>query len=430
MIRNISGWGNTSVAQSAGFKPRTVSDVRKYCISEDGFVVRGMGRSYGDSAVYSKHVDMTALNNLVEFDDRRGILTAQAGITLGDILEFIVPRGWFLGTTPGTKFVTLGGAIASDVHGKNHHHYGCFSSGVLEIQMVDERGKLRIITPDDELFRYVCGGMGLYGVITQATIELIKIRSAYVSQTTYRAQSVDRLCRLMTENYNASYSVAWITCLGSSNAVGRGLLMIGEHCADSDFDMPKKRPKSVPMMMPGFLLNSITVRALNVLYYRRVLFRKSKQRVSYEKFFYPLDGIHHWNRIYGKRGFVQYHCVLPKQNGVEGIKKLLKKISQSGMGSFLSVLKLLGRQNNNALSFPLEGYTFALDFKMSHNTKILFRSLDAIVSQYGGRVYLSKDACATPKMIRSGYPNYDTFAEHRKEKRKKFTSLQAQRLQL
>lgn len=428
------GWGRYPRHDAQLMQPQTAQEAA-HLLSEAGPVLgRGMGRSYGDSALADKLISTRQLNRLRSFDVQSGLLVCAAGISLGELLDVFVPRGWFLPITPGTKFVSVGGAIASDVHGKNHHLHGCFSACVdsIELLLADGSQVQCSRTERPELFHATCGGMGLTGLIVAVSLRLLRIESAYIQQTTYKAANLEEALQLFEAHSASTYSVAWIDCLASGAALGRSLLMVGEHAHDGQLLLPAKRALSVPLDMPAALLNRYSVQAFNELYYQRIRKTESKQRVSFENFFYPLDGIQQWNRLYGKQGFVQYQFVIPKAAGLQGMRAILERISASHRGSFLAVLKTFGAANDNLLSFPTEGYTLALDFKLEAGLLELLDELDSMVLAYGGRLYLAKDARMSEATFKQSQPNWQQFQEVRAQYGAlgKFASLQSRRLGL
>ncbi len=354
------------------------------------------------------------------FDPETGILTCQAGVSLGEILEVFVPRGWFLPVTPGTKFVTLGGAIAADVHGKNHHKDGNFGHHVLWMDIVRPDGQLVTVTPqsDPALFETSCGGMGLTGVILNVAIRLRRIASAYIREEIVPAENLEAMMQLFESSAHWTYSVAWIDCLAGGKNLGRSILMRGEH-ATADEARPLARghdvlayaPRqklSVPVNLPGFLLNPWTVRGFNTFYHWSQSRHAGSRITNFDTFFYPLDAIGDWNRIYGRRGFTQYQAVFPTETSRAGLTELLERISRSGQGSFLAVLKQFGPLSH-FIAFPRAGYTLALDFPITARTLALFPELDEVVLRHGGRLYLAKDVRMPRAVFDAGYENADAF---------------------
>ncbi|MDG6773951.1 FAD-binding oxidoreductase [Thiomicrorhabdus sp. ZW0627] len=432
----LSGWGQYPTAQAESrvvHSKRKVSELLAETQSAH-LIPRGLGRSYGDSALAEQILNTQHLNHFMAFDPSTGEISCAAGVSFAELLEIFVPRGWFLPVTPGTKFVTVGGAIASDVHGKNHHLDGCFSQHVLSIKLALASGEIIDCSPSEhpELFHATCGGMGLTGVILQATFRLLPIESALIEERSYKTKNLAETLELFEEHEASTYSVAWIDCLSTGDKLGRSLLMLGEHATRGELEAHKNSKLNVPINMPNLLLNRYSIQAFNTLYYHKQTQTHAQRSVHYEPYFYPLDGIHNWNRLYGKNGFTQYQFVLPKEAGLEGMTRILKEIAQSKRGSFLAVLKAFGAANENYLSFPTEGYTLALDFKIDAALFPFLEELDHIVLDYGGRLYLTKDARMSETTFKQSYPLWETFQEVRTRygADQVFNSLQSQRLGL
>jgi len=396
------------------------------------FIPFGNGRSYGDSAIAEDIIHTKAYDYFLDFDENAGIVHVQSGALLSDILDAFVKRGWFLKVTPGTKLITVGGAIASDVHGKNHHIEGCFSECVEEFRIMTAKGEIQVAKKGDELFLATCGGMGLTGVILDAKISLKRINSQYIRQTTIKTKNLQETFTAFEEYKHLPYSVAWIDCLARDEEIGKCLLMVGDFADDGDLRYKSGSKLNIPFNFPSFALNKLSVKAFNWLYYNKAPNGVSKQRVGIDTFFYPLDSIRNWNRIYGKNGFTQYQFILPKEGSFDGLQTILDKISKSGKGSFLAVLKLYGKENENYLSFPIEGYSLALDFKIEDGLFELLDELDKVVVEYGGRIYLTKDVRVTKETFEQGYSKIDKFREFRKTEKldEKFNSLQSKRVEI
>ena len=431
---NLTSWGNYPLIENKAHPFTQVKDLEAILAHHEDLIPYGNGRSYGDSAL-SKHIIQVKPHNLfLYFNETTGQLHVQAGILLSEILEVFVPRGWFLKITPGTKLITVGGAIASDVHGKNHHNAGCFSECVAFFNLMLPSGDIVTCshTENTELFRATCGGMGLTGVILDASISLKRINSQYIKQTTIKTKNLKDTFAAFERYQSEPYSVAWIDCLAKGKGLGKCLLMVGDFQADGDLSYHPKSNLNIPFNFPGFVLNKLTVKLFNWLYYGKVFKKISRQIVDIDTFFYPLDAIGHWNRIYGKNGFTQYQIILPKETSYEGLESILSTISNSGKGSFLAVLKLYGKANNNYLSFPIEGYSLALDFKIEDGLFELLDQLDLLVIKYGGRIYLAKDVRVSKAIFDQGYPQADTFRALRQQYQmhKKFNSLQSTRIGL
>jgi FAD/FMN-containing dehydrogenase len=429
---SLLSWGMYPKVESSVFKYYKETTLTQVINEHDELIPYGNGRSYGDSALSSNIINVKPKDYFLDFDEENGLLHIQAGVLLSEILESYVPRGWFLKVTPGTKLITVGGAIASDVHGKNHHVAGCFSESVQEFRIMLENTEVITCSKETtpELFKATCGGMGLTGVILDAKIYLKKINSQYIDQTTIKTKNLKETFEAFEKYQDKPYSVAWIDCLAKDKEIGKCLLMVGDFRDDGKLNYKKKSQLSIPFNFPSFALNNLSVRAFNWLYYGKAKDGVSKQRVDIDTFFYPLDSIGHWNRIYGMNGFTQYQFILPKETSYEGLEEILTAISKSGKGSFLAVLKLYGKANDNWLSFPIEGYSLALDFKIEKDLFELLDKLDEIVVKHKGRIYLTKDVRVSKETFEKGYPHIETFRQYRKENKMdtKFQSLQSKRV--
>jgi len=430
----VHGWGRYPRADASVSFPATPRQCRALLACSDNLIARGLGRSYGDSSMAMNMLDTRYLDHFHSFDESTGMLTCAAGVSFDDILRIFVPKGWFLPVTPGTRFVTVGGAIASDVHGKNHHLEGSFCDHVSGLELLLGNGERVETSPTDkpELFHATCGGMGLTGVILSATVCLKPISSSEIVETTIKAPDLDAVLTAFEEDASTTYTVAWIDCLARGRQLGRSLLMLGEHAQSGPLTVQARKPTPVPFDMPAGFLNQATVKTFNALYYGKARQAKQTRRIPFEPYFYPLDALADWNRLYGKPGFVQYQFVLPKGSGSDGLKKILERIAKTGRGSFLAVLKVLGKGNDNHLSFPQEGYTLALDFKVEPATFDLLDELDQRILEYGGRIYLAKDARMSEGTFKTGYPRWQEFEEIRGRWHAigKFASIQSKRLGL
>lgn len=430
----ISGWGRYPTIDAQLQELTTPTRAAEHLAADGPVIARGMGRSYGDSALAPHILSTRSLDRLHTFDPDEGTVDCDAGVTLAELIDVFLPRGWFLPVTPGTRFVSVGGAIASDVHGKNHHLDGCFSAFVDSFDLLTASGEVLTCSADShaELFRATCGGMGLTGVILRARLRLRRVHSAFIDQVTLKAANLDEALDLFEAHSASTYSVAWIDCLASGESLGRSLLMLGEHARNGALDLAPSRTLGVPVDMPGMLLNRHSIKAFNSLYFHRIRQPRTEQRIDYRPFFYPLDGIAQWNRLYGRDGFLQYQFVIPREAGREGMRAILQRIAASGRGSFLAVLKAFGAANDNPLSFPIEGYTLALDFKNERGLTALLDELDRMVLAHGGRLYLTKDARMSAETFRQSYPRWEEFQALRERYGAlgRFVSLQAQRLGL
>ncbi len=430
-VQKVTNWGNYPIVEKTFKSEDSIAKVKEFVTSHHEVIARGNGRCYGDASLAENIFSTHRLNKFISFDRINGIIECESGVLLSDILEVTVPQGYFLHVTPGTKFVSVGGAIASDVHGKNHHAEGCFSEFVLSFSLMKENGDVITCSREEnaDVFWSTIGGMGLTGIITSASIKLKNIESTYIRQESIKAENLDEIFQLFDESESWTYTVAWIDCLQKGNAIGRSILMRGEHAIKAELPQklqnealkPKKKfSPTVPFYFPGFVLNSLSIKIFNWLYFNKQTKKEVHSFIDYETFFYPLDAINDWNKIYGKKGFIQYQMVIPKAKGKEGMTKILETIAKSGNGSFLAVLKLFGKSNPQAYnSFPIEGYTLALDFKVNNKLKKLVKDLDAIVEEFGGRIYLTKDSMSNPSLT-----NYLQNVHS-----SKFVSLQQKRIQ-
>lgn len=423
----LCGWGRTSLTAA---QVRAESDIEGVVelLSNSrarGAIARGLGRSYGDAAQNAGGLvlDMTALSGVCDLDIARGTVTAFAGTSLGLLMHALLPLGWFVAVTPGTRHVTVGGAIAADIHGKNHHREGSFCDHVDSLELLTPDGKRRRITPKDDpdIFAATAGGMGLTGIVLEATMRLLPVETSRVRVDTDRAQNLDETMALM-ESGDAGYrySVAWIDCLARGRRLGRSVLTRGDHAGIDELP-PAKRgdplafgPRSlarVPSWMPG-VVNRMSVRAFNEMWFRRAPRRERGALKSIPSFFHPLDAIEDWNRLYGKGGFVQYQFVVPF--GAEDVlRRVLERVSSTGYPSFLAVLKRFG-PGHGMLSFPAPGWTLALDIPARiPGLGPFLDSLDISVAAAGGRVYLAKDSRMRPEALEAMYPELDGWREIR-----------------
>jgi decaprenylphospho-beta-D-ribofuranose 2-oxidase len=418
MIR-ISNWSKYPEIEADYSEFTSTGDLEYILAEKKELIVRGNGRSYGDASLNDHIISCLSFNKFIDFDKANGIIEVQAGVLLDDILKVTVPAGWFLPVTPGTKFITIAGAVASDVHGKNHHIDGSFSNHIIGITIMLADGQVISCSPNHnaDLFWATCGGMGLTGPILSVKFSLKPIKSSFIAKTTIKAESLDEILALFDESSAATYSVAWIDCLKGGKHFGRSLLMTGEHYDNHDEKIALKKPYklhsdphlSIPFNFPGFVLNKNSIKLFNMVFYHKLL-AKSKQTIDhYDSFFYPLDAILSWNRMYGKRGFAQYQFVVPIE-ARKGLEVILRKIQERGMGSFLAVLKVFGEQRD-LISFPMKGYTLALDFAINDKLFAFLDELDQIVLDFGGRIYMSKDSRMKKDVFWQGYPRAQEFVE-------------------
>ncbi len=436
----LYGWGRTasSVAQVV-----TASDeaaVASILATSPHVVARGLGRSYGDAAQLSGGVvlDNRELGGIGDISDD-GVVTVGAGVSIEQLLTRSIPQGWFVPVTPGTRQVTMGGAVAADVHGKNHHVDGSFARHVLELRLVTPSGPLTVSpTTDAELFWATMGGMGLTGVMTSVTIQMLKIETDQVLVDTDRFADLDAVMAAMAEgDQRYRYSVAWVDCMTRGAHMGRAILTRGDHAARSDVPTPQlQAPRAakiaVPFDAPSGLLNPLTIKLFNEAWFRSAPSHRARQAQSLSTFFHPLDGVRDWNRLYGRRGFVQYQFCVPDDAG-ETVVEAIRQLSASRVPSFLAVLKRFGASNPGPLSFPMPGWTLALDLPVGPAKLAgVLDDLDELVLGVGGRLYFAKDARLGPDKIRAMYPRLDEFLriKHRVDPENRLTSDLARRLHL
>ncbi|GGB55399.1 FAD-binding oxidoreductase [Blastomonas aquatica] len=438
----LAGWGRYPVRECTVWQPITTQALHETLMPLPSVIARGNGRSYGDASMnVDATIDMRRLDRLITFDEATGVLVCEAGVLLSDLVASLVPRGWFPPVTPGTRMVTIGGMIASDVHGKNHHAAGSFCDHVDWFDLDLGDGRVMRCSPSEnaDLFAATCGGMGLTGIIVRVSFRMLKIETAFVRQRTIRVPDLDEALALFEQSHGSTYSVAWIDCMATGKSLGRSAILLGEHAKLTDLDPARlaaplvrrsRKPKTIPIDFPNFALSGFNVRMFNHLYY--AMQRPGDAVVDVDPYFYPLDAIFEWNRIYGRQGFLQYQSVLPLAESAKGMRRLLEAISAAGAGSFLAVLKRMGPGSFGMLSFPMEGYTLALDFPATSDNFALLERLDAITADHGGRVYLTKDARVSPERFAAGYPRLDEFRNLRAQYGldRRFSSLLSQRLGL
>ena len=380
----------------------------------------GMGRSYGDVCLLKDGnlLQTTGMNRLIDFNPETGVLTAEAGITLAQILDFSVPRGFFLPVTPRTKYVTLGGAIANDIHGKNHEVAGSFGCHVPCFELVRSDGSRRLCSPAEnpDWFAATIGGMGLTGLITWAQLRLKPIVSRMIDYEGIQFHGIDEFLELKKQYQHVEYTVSWVDCASTGKNFARGIFMLGEHSAVPGELKPSPEPKLVfPFDAPGFALNHTTVSLFNTVFFHKQIRPRVKMLQDYEPFFYPLDKVLHWNRMYGKRGLLQFQYAIPWEHAKEGTIAILQTIAKSGLASFLAVLKAFGDiPSLGMMSFPEAGIMFALDFPIKTGISFpLMERLGDMTMEYGGRLYPAKDAAMTPAQFQTFYPEWERFARYR-----------------
>jgi decaprenylphospho-beta-D-ribofuranose 2-oxidase len=449
----LSGWGRYPVESCHVFRPEKRSEVVAALGSgqHTSYIARGLGRSYGDAALNENAgvIWQVLLNRFLSFDSATGVLECESGVSLAEIIQYFLPRRWFLPVTPGTKFVTVGGAIAADIHGKNHHKDGSFSNFVLDFRLLTATGEVLFCSPSTQAdtFWATVGGMGLTGIVLSARLQLRKVDSAYVFVDFHKAPNLeDSLATMEASDARYDYSVAWIDGLATGATMGRSVLMRGNHAPAVElparFQKGKSgalNPDAVPIQpkwnlfldLPSWSLNRLSVHAFNAVYYA-AHHTVERQVVGLEKFFYPLDAINNWNRMYGKRGFVQYQIALPQASGREGLRLILDRLARSGRTSFLAVLKRFGEAGMGLLSFPMRGYTLALDIPVAPGLVPFLHELDRMTLDHGGRIYLAKDAVLRDEDFAAMYPKLEEFRalKQKLDPQRRFSSSLARRLKI
>lgn len=437
---SLSGWGRFGHFDCRVIRCEKISEFEQSLdeCAPKSMIARGSGRSYGDAALNASGFTILTeqLDRLLEFDESSGLLKAESGISLEALLKIFVPRGWMIPVVPGTKFISLGGAVAADIHGKNHHKDGSFSKHLKSFELIDGNGSIRQCSRQEnaDVFWATVGGMGLTGLITNVQLQLQKIPSAHIRMKAIPARNFSELVKSYADyEEKHHFSVAWLDCLAKGESRGRGVLLLGDFEEGHDHKWHPKTPISIPMEAPNFLLNELSMSAFNELYYR--LPRPETQLIDADKYFFPLDRISNWNRLYGTRGFIQYQCLLRGDGASEGLERILKLCQEEGIPSYFAVLKRFAKAEKHehaTLSFPDEGYTLAMDFPGSARLSNLCQKLDQIVIEYGGRIYLAKDSMLDAATFSQMYPQATRWQEvcHRLNAEQAFSSNLAIRLGL
>jgi decaprenylphospho-beta-D-ribofuranose 2-oxidase len=413
----LSGWSRTIWSRCTAYRPERMPEAIARIgtpATHTGIVIHGAGRSYGDCALNSGGAALLTgrLDRILAFEPESGLLQVEPGVTFRRLLEVFLPRGFLAPVTPGTGFATVGGAVANDVHGKNHEKSGSFAQHVCELDLVTPDGECRTITPESDVFRATAGGMGLTGLITRIAFRMIRVPGPTLRVRERRAKDLDDFLHAMEDEAGATYSVGWIDGAASGARLGRGILQTAEPEPGGQLVLPRKS-FAVPVDFPHFVLSPMSIRLFNTAYYHRVPARGRTRLTGYATFLYPLDAIRQWNRLYGRAGFQQFQCVVPFDRGDAALRALLDVIAASRRASFLAVLKRMGPGRAGFLSFPMAGYTLALDFPQRPGVAELYAQLCRITMDFGGRIYLAKDALLDAEMFRRMYGQFPDFARTR-----------------
>lgn len=414
----LTGWGRTARARSIACRPAADEDVLAALAApdDDGFLAHGAGRSYGDAGLNDGGRALLT-QDLAEpdsFDAESGHLVCNAGRTIDALMRSYLPRGYLCPVSPGTAFVTLGGALANDVHGKNHDRVGSFGAHVAWFDLALPSGEVRRVSPeaDPELFAATVGGIGLTGIVLRLCLRMMPLPSAWVVVRERRMAGLEEFMAALAEARDgATFSVGWIDALAGGRRLGRGILETAEFLAEERPPMAPRRVRDFPFEAPAALLNPLSIGLFNEAYFRRVPAAGRERARPLDRFLYPLDSIGRWNRLYGRRGFYQFQCVIPDAESERGLLALLEAAGRARLGSFLAVLKTLGGAGPGHLSFPQRGFTLALDFPRRTRTQDLLARMERIVLDHGGRVYLAKDATLSPEGFAAMYPKLDPFRE-------------------
>jgi len=417
----ISGWGRNKF-----YKINCFNFTKKKFIKTNNIIPRGNGNSYGDTSI-NDNVLIQTNKKIIFFDEKKGIIKVETGITIGEILDYTVKKNWILNVIPGSRNVTIGGAIANDIHGKNHYKSGCFSKNLIEFSILTQKKGEVIcsLKKNADLFKLTCGGIGLTGVISSATISLKKIRSPFLLTKTIKCESINSMIKIFEKNFSSDYIVGWYNFFSKKD---RFIISISNHSVKKNLKWVESKPLN--NFVPSIMLNKFTIKLFNYLYF--FLHKNSKKIEFYKKFFFPLDKIKNWNKIYGKKGFFQYQFVIPQKNSAQNLKSIINIIKKSKFIPYLAVIKKMGIKNNNYLSFPIEGYSFALDFKNELGIRHFFDMLDSEIIKMRGRIYLAKDSTLSPENFSKMYPKIEKMKKNLKEynSNMKLCSMQSKRLNI
>ena len=449
-VETLYPWALRPTIRAPVYRPDTSREIAAFLPSAQVEITpRGAGTAYGDICVNpcGSHLSLLRLDKFLEFDKEQGILTCQGGVTLNEVINLVLPQGWFPAVSPGTAQSTVGGCMACDAHGKNHHIRGSFAMTVKGMKLLTSDGQTHECSPEQEadLFWATAGGLGQTGVITQLTIQLAKVESSWIKTRNIPTRDLEETLALIDEHADATYSVSWIDSLARGRHMGRGIIMLGEHATmedllrqnptlcDRPFELRKATSLFLPFFPPPWASNTFALRFFNAVYYRAHSRSSQTRLTNYRSFFYPLDSVKSWNRIYGRRGFIEYQVAVPLRNGREICLEICETLSRTGNGSFLAVIKRMGPGNPGPMSFPIEGYTLAIDMRAGwdEQAKIL-DGLDRLVAEAGGRVYLVKDSRVDSRWIDTMYPRRREWAEFvaRHDPRGLFSSNLVHRLNL
>ena len=414
----ISGWGNNLQVKSNTLYPKNINEIigiiKDY--KSKGILVRGMGRSYGDVALNEDIISLKYFKRVLELDEKEGLLKCSSNVTISEINDLIISKGWFLNITPGSKFVTIGGAIANDVHGKNHHKDGSFSDYIEEFEIIKENGEVVSCSNEinSEMFHATCGGLGLTGIITNVKIKLLKINSKNIDVKIVKTNNFEQTIQKLNDLKDYKYLVAWTDTLSKKNN-GRSIIFCGEHSNDGDLNYKKQKNFKIPGLFDFFLVNSICIKIFNLFYY---LFHKNNQKLKKDinNFFYPLDTVNNWNKLYGKDGFTQVQILIKQnKNSKDLLEEIINYFGEKGFYSYLTTLKEYGEGNRNLLSFGEKGLSITLDIALGSNFSDVYKNFEKRFSNEYIKIYLAKDSFMSKTFFKNTYSNLNNFIEFQKK---------------
>ncbi len=412
--KKIKSWAKSYLGNYLLCQPRSIDEIKKLLSNHKKLISSGGFRSYGDSAINEVIINSKYFNKIINFDEKKGILRAESGITIDEMIKFLLPKGWFLKVTPGTKFATLGGCIASDVHGKEHHLEGCFSENLVKLKLLVNKDEVIEFSRSShtDLFQATCGGMGLTGFIIEAEIQCKKIKSSNIIFNKIINYNIDEVFLCFEKYMSSNYSVAWLDTKKNKNNF-KSIFIHGEFCEKSKINLCNNSILSIPFQVK--VVNNLSIKIFNYLYFFWNLLNKKKGKISYDSFFYPLDKVKNWYKLYGSNGFLQYQFIIPKENAKEAIVEVLEYLNDVNYLPSLAVLKLHGKKNSNFISFPISGYSLALDFPYKNKINLILTELDKIVSKFKGRVYLTKDSRLSSYFFKKFYLQFEEIIKVRKK---------------
>ena len=431
----IAGWGNNNIIRSDFFYPKNEQEIIEILekLNNEGIITRGLGRSYGDMSLYKNILSLERYKKIFELDEKTGILRCSSNLSIVEIIEKIVNKGWFLNVTPGSKYVTIGGAIANDVHGKNHHKDGSFSDYVEEIKIITPDGKINICSNKSEydLFKATCGGAGLTGVIVSAKLKLLKIKSKNLDVTIFKTKSIDETLKKFRELNENKYLVAWLDTINKKN-FGKAVIFSGDHSEDNDLNLKLKKSFNLPSFIGNLFMNNFFMSIFNKLYFLKHQ-NNFKVKQDIDTFFYPLDRVLNWNKFYGKKGFTQIQILIKDEDKYKEILfKIFDFFTEKNIYSYLTTLKEYGQGNNNYLSFAEKGLSVTLDIPLKNGFLIIYEEFENILLNQNVKIYLAKDSFMSKAFFHKSYNKINEFINFKKkiDPSSKFKSIQSQRLGL